>query len=130
MSIMPYFDEKDNSIFKCCSKFIKEFKVNLLLRASNATKDKGFNAYSVFAFLLSIVFTGKNLFVLLRDYHDQVPFGKDVVYRFLNKQTINWNIFVFSLSTLVIKKVKHLTSDERRVAYVIDDSPNACVLLS
>jgi len=123
MSIMPCFDEKDNSIFKCCSKFVKEFKVNLLLRTSNATKDKGFNAYGIFAFLLSIVFTGKNLFVLLRDNHDQVPFEKDVVYRFLNKQTINWNIFVFSLSTLVIKKVRHLTSEKRRVAYVIDDSP-------
>ena len=105
---------KDNAILQCCERFIKRFKIKHLLRKVNATKEKGFPAYSVFAFLLGLVFNGKNLYTTIATSGEKVPFGKDVVYRFLNKATINWNMFIFYLSVSIIKEVDVLTSTERK----------------
>lgn len=123
MTIMPNFEENDNAIFKCFESFIKRFHINQLLRLSNATKDKGIPTYDVFALLLGLVFTGKNLFTLLKNFHEKIPFEKDVIYRFLNKASINWELFLTRLSCEVIPEVDRLTSEQRRTALVIDDSP-------
>jgi hypothetical protein len=115
-------NEKDYAIFKCFEKFIKRFKVNQLLRKTGATKDKGFPAYEIFAFLFGLVFTGKNLYTLLADDKEKIPFGKDTVYRFLNKASVNWNLFLFNLSISVVSEVDILTSEDRKAAIVIDDT--------
>ena len=70
---------------------------------------------TLFQFLLTIAFTGKNLFRLLAtpDSPD-VPsgIGKDVVYRLLNCVTSNWRKFLLLLSTRVImQKLLPLTDD-------------------
>lgn len=122
MTIMPNGNEKDNSIVKCCEAFIKRFGINRLLRKANAGKEKGFPASSVFAFLLGLVFSGKNLYTLLTESKEKVAFGKDTVYRFLGNAGINWNMFLFWLSCAVITDVDKLTSDERKTALVIDDT--------
>ena len=114
MTIMPKEIEKDNSISECCEPFIKRFHVNKLLRMSNATKDKGYSAYDIFAFLLGLVFTGKNFYTLINHYRDKVTFGKDVVYRFLKKTNINWEAFLPNLSCGVVKEIDKLTSDDRK----------------
>ena len=123
MNIMPNKNEKDNTISKCCERFIKRFKVNKLLRRVNATKEKGIPAYEVFACLLGLVFSGKNLYSLLATAKGKISFGKDTVYRFLSKASVNWNQFLFSLSCSVAEEVNKLTSDERRSVLIIDDTP-------
>jgi hypothetical protein len=104
-------------------KFIKRFKINQLLRSSNATKDKGFPAHDVFAFLLGLVFSGKNFYNLQATAKEMVPFGKDAVYRFLNNASINWGMFLYRLSISVVRDVDKLTSKDRRTALIIDDTP-------
>jgi hypothetical protein len=54
--------------------------------------------------------------------HD-ADFSKDVVYRFLNSQFINWSTFLLNLSISIISnRVSGLTSPERLNAIVVDDS--------
>jgi hypothetical protein len=116
-------NEIDNSIFKCCAKFLKRFHVNKLLRDSNAVKEKGIPVYDIIAFLIGLVFTGSNLYTLLENNREKTYFGKDAVYRLLSKATINWEMFLFRLSCSVVPEVDKLTSDTRKTALVIDDSP-------
>jgi len=123
MTTISYENENDNAISKCCERFIKRFRINGLLRSSNATKVKGIPAYAVFAFLLGLVFSGKNLYTLLTTSKEKISFGKDVVYRFLSNASINWNLFLFNLSCSVVSEVDYLTSDERRTVLIIDDTP-------
>jgi hypothetical protein len=123
MTIMPNINEVDNSISESCEKFIKRFKINRLLRNANAAKEKGFPTSRVFAFLLGLVFTGKNFFNLLNNYPDKAPFEKDVAYRLLLKPNINWESFMFELSCSAVEAVDYLTSDERKSVLIIDDSP-------
>ena len=91
MTIIQKETETDNAILKCCQGFIKRFEINQLLRQANATKEKGIPAYEIFALLLGLVFSGKKLYALMVACQEKVPFGKDCVYRFLNKSTTNWN---------------------------------------
>ena len=123
MAIITNVNEKDYAIIKCCEKFIKRFKINSLLRRANATKEKGVPAYEVFAFLMGLVFTGKNFYTALATAKEKVPFGKDVIYRFYKKATINWNMFLLRLSISVVSEVDILTSEDRRTAIIFDDTP-------
>ena len=123
MTSIPKEQEKDYAIVKCFEKFIARFKVNQLLRRANATKEKGVPAYEIFAFLLGLVFTGKNLYTALATEKEKVPFGKDAAYRFLKRADINWNIFLLRLSTAAVSEINPLTSETRRTAIIIDDTP-------
>jgi len=123
MTIIPKETEKDYAIIKCCEKFITRFKINEKLRKVGATKEKGFPAYDVYAFIMGLVFTGKNLYTVLAYAKERIPFGKDTVYRFLNKASVNWNMFLFVLSIDAVSEIKKLTSDDRRCAIIIDDTP-------
>ena len=72
--------------------FFHNHKLGELLRQSNIRKDKGVSLDTLFQFLLTMTFTGKNLFRLLAtpDTPDMPPgVGKDVVYRFLNCMSSN-----------------------------------------
>ena len=123
MTIMPNENEFDNSIFVFCAKFITRFRVKHLLRQSNAKKNKGVPAHEIFAFLLGLVFTNKNFYTLIENCREKIYFGKDVVYRFLRNSSINWEMFLFRLSCSVVSEVDRLTSDARKAALIIDDSP-------
>lgn len=63
--------------------FFHNHKLGELLRQSNVRKDKGVSLDILFQFLLTMAFTGKNLFRLLNtpDTPDIPPgISKDVVY--------------------------------------------------
>jgi hypothetical protein len=123
MTIITNTKENDHTVPKFCSDFIKRFRVNQWLRCVNATKEKGIAAYEVFAYLLGLVFTGKNLYTLLEICEEKIGFGKDVAYRFLNKYTVYWEKFIQRLACAVIPEVNKLTSQDRKTALILDDSP-------
>jgi len=93
------------------------------LRSVGATKEKGVPPNELFLTLFGLVFTHKHLNTLFTVCRETLSFGKDAVYRFLSKPNVHWEKFVFRLSTAVIPEVSSLTSQERRCAFVIDDSP-------
>ena len=76
-------EDFDNAIFECCMPFFKRFNINGILRRFYAVKQKGVSAYVTFLFLIGLVFTGKNLYTLLKTEPERLDFEKDVVYRFL-----------------------------------------------
>jgi len=59
----------------------------------------------------------------MENCQERIYFCKDVVYRFLRNASINWKNFLFRLSCSVISEVDRLTSEDRRTALIIDDSP-------
>ena len=123
MTIMPETNEFDKSVVTLCEGFLKRFKVNRLLRNTNAIKCKGVPAYDIFAFLIGLVFTGMNMYTLIENSREKMYFGKDALYRLLNNARINWELFLLKLSCDVVHAVSHLTSEDRKSVLIIDDSP-------
>ena len=108
------------------SSFFHNHKLGDLLRQSNIRKDKGISLDALFQFLLTMAFTGKNLFRLLSvpDSPDMPSgIGKDAVYRFLNGVSSNWRKFLLLLSTrIVTQKLLPLTDDSTTKVLVADDT--------
>jgi len=106
--------------------FFHNHKLGKLLRQSNIRKDKGVSLDTLFQFLLTLAFTGKNLFRLLEVPDTPgIPFGirKDVVYRFLNCVSSNWRRFLLLLSTrIIIQKLLPLTDDSTTKVLIADDT--------
>jgi len=106
--------------------FFHNHKLGDLLRQCNIRKDKGVSLDTLFQFLLTVAFTGKNLFRLLAtsDTPD-IPsgIGKDVVYRFLNSVSSNWRRFLLLLSTkVIVQKLLPLTETSTTKVLIADDT--------
>jgi hypothetical protein len=123
MKIISQKNEYDNPAIESCSGFFKRFNLSKILRQCGETKKCGVLTNIVFLFLLGVVFTGKKLNTLMGHYREEIPFGKDVVYRYIDRPTVNWERTVFLAAKSVIPEIKKLTSDERKSALVFDDTP-------
>jgi hypothetical protein len=105
------------------NSFFHNHKLGKLLQQSNVRKDKGVSLDTLFQFLMSIAFTGKNLFRLLESSDIPVGIGKDVVYRFFNCVSPNWRKFLLLLSTrVIIQKLLPLTEDSTIKVLIADDT--------
>lgn len=121
-SILPDSYEKIQ-IQSSVTRFIKQFKVLHLLKECGFRKVKGFSLTGIIDFLLTLVFTHKNLFRTMASCKDSLPFAKDTAYRFLNDPRSDWRQFQLKLGTEIIKNhLIPLTSKERVRAIVVDDS--------
>src|SRR4030043_639155 len=84
-------------------QFFLNQKVGSLLKRSNIDKEKGVSPVSVFRVLVTLAFTGKNLFRTL-EAGGNCGMAKDTVYRFLNSVHTNWRRFLLLLSSRVISQ--------------------------
>jgi hypothetical protein len=100
----------------------KELKLGKLLNKSGIRKAQGASAYSVFQFLLLLVFQGKNLFRFLSSKHKEEACSKNTYYRFLNESKYNWRKFLYLLTATVTGYFNTLTRPERVNVLVLDDS--------
>ena len=113
----------ENRFTMTIENFFKKFSVGSILKASNAYKEKGVPCVQVFKVLFGLAFTGKNLFMNYEAENSDIPFARDVAYRFLNSMHINWQRFLYLLSAKIINHhLDPLTADDRADAFVIDDS--------
>jgi len=116
-------DYNEKQLSTTVNNFFKTFKIADILKQCNFYKDKGVPPLSVLKFLFILVFSGKNLYRYLQSSTTENPFGKDVVYRFLNSTCFNWLRFLFLLSQTVIKMhLYSLTSEDRENVLIADDS--------
>lgn len=105
------------------SSFFHNHNLGLLLRQSNIRKEKGVCLDTLFQFLLSLAFTGKNLFRLLEASDTPVGIGKDTAYRFLNSATANWRRFLLLLGTrVIVQKLLPLTAEATKKVLIVDDT--------
>jgi len=106
--------------------FFHNHKLGELLRQSNIRKDKGVSLDTLFQFLVTVAFTGKNLFRLFAAPDTaEIPagIGKDVVYRFLNCVSSNWRKFLLLLSTkVIVQKFLPLSDDATKKVLIADDT--------
>lgn len=123
MSIVSQKMNAENRFAITVDHFFKKFSLGSILKESNAYKEKGVPCVQVFKVLLMLAFSGKNLFMNYAAENHDIPFARDVVYRFLNSVHINWQRFLYLLSAKVINHhIDPLTADNRADAFVIDDS--------
>ncbi len=122
MNIMPEKSESSKVLKKRIEIFFCRFKINRILRSCGAVKEKGVSAYILFILLFELVFTKKNLYQQMST-NQELPFKKDSIYRFLEKGNVHWESIVRGVALSVIPEIKKLTSEERRNALIIDDTP-------
>jgi len=109
-----------------CENQIHQFflnqKIGSLLKRSNIDKEKGISPVSVFRVLVTLAFTGKNLFRTL-EAGGSCGMAKDTVYRFLNSVHTNWRRFLLLLSSRVIsQKLEPLTGAANMKMLIADDT--------
>ena len=109
-----------------CENQIHQFflnqKVGSLLKRSNIDKEKGISPVSVFRVLVTLAFTGKNLFRTL-EAGGSCGMAKDTVYRFLNSVHTNWRRFLLLLSSrLISQELEPLTGAANMKMLIADDT--------
>lgn len=123
MNTLSENEYKEKTLLKSISGFCKEYQVGKILKKSNAYKSRGIPVLEVLTYLLQLVYSKKSMYMNISNGSHDAEFSKDVVYRFLNSQFINWATFLLTLSVSVItNRVSGLTSPERLNAIVVDDS--------
>jgi len=109
-----------------CENQIHQFflnqKIGSLLKRSNIDKEKGISPVSVFRVLVTLAFTGTNLFRTL-EAGGSCGMAKDTVYRFLNSVHTNWRRFLLLLSSRVIsQELEPLTGTANMKVPIADDT--------
>ncbi len=117
--IVPEIAVVENRI----NSFFHNNNLGLLLRQSNIRKEKGVCLETLFQLLLSLAFTGKNLFRLLESPDSPDGIGKDPLYRLLNSVTANWRRFLLLLSTrVIVQRLLPLTDEATTKVLIADDT--------
>ncbi len=106
MAIITGNGEKSNEIENRYNIFIKRFRIPDKLRSVGAAKEKGVSVRLLFAFLLGLVFTRKNLYETMAGTRSKPEFCKNTIYRFLGMACINWEAFIRKLAAAVIPEVR------------------------
>jgi len=101
-------------------RFINKYGIVKTLRECGFRKEKGIGTFEIMLFLMSIVFTCKNLY--RKFISGEMDFGKDVIYRMLNSPQTNWRKFLLKISYKAYKFTRPLTSENREECFVLDDT--------
>ncbi len=104
------------------STFFKAQGIGQILRKANAYKSKGIPAVQVLIQLVTLIFTGKSMYMNKLNGTNDPGYGRDVVYRLLNSTHINWSTYLSNLAASVIVFLCGLTGDDRKNALIVDDS--------
>ena len=114
---------QNNDLNRSVDSFISQFEVVKHLYRCGAGKARGVAISVIFAYLLKLVFMNKSMYMQMHQGKFNEDFSKNAVYRFLDNPKANWQKYTVELSADIINNMlRDLTSNERRDAFVIDDS--------
>lgn len=102
--------------------FSKNFNIPKVLTKCNAVKEQGYLAVTVLLALMGAIFLRMPLSKILSKSEEVFNFGKDVAYRFLNNEKINWENLILLVALSVIQYLRGVTNERRKAAIVIDDT--------
>ena len=122
LSTIPENQAHENSINTRIDIFMKENKIYRNLQKSGISKVRGILTLRIFKLVFSLVFYGKNWYQLKRANKEDIPEGKDAVYRMLNESRFNWENFLSMITFSIASKISRLTSDKREKVLIVDDS--------
>lgn len=114
--------EQKNQLPKDVHIAFKELKILQHLRNAGITKGFGYSCSCLFQIIFALIFHHKNWYGLLQSSKGSLFPGKDSVYRFLNHSRYAWRHFLLFFSVYTIKKVRSLTSINRTIVFIVDDS--------
>ena len=123
MTIIAEKSYAEQSSIKSVSTFFNQYRIGSVLKNTGAYKQKGVPVSAIMQYLIALIYSGKSMF---QDMRSATPlaqgFCKDTVYRLLNMASVNWQAFLLSIALRVVKDIDMLTSENRRCAYIIDDT--------
>ena len=113
----------ENNLESSIQIFFKRFRIRSFLNRSHFVKTKGASCSAIFKFLFTIVFKQKSFCQIMNSSKTSPEFERDVVYRFLNSVSHNWEKFLSLLSSFVIQAFLFPLTDKNRVnVLIVDDS--------
>ena len=121
-SIISDLTGKENVVSSRIDQFFIQNAFSKLLKQSNFYKESGIPCVTILKELFSLVFTGKNLYRLLKMAPEELSFRKNTAYRFLNAGHYNWSKLLLLLVTRIITYIDSLTHDDRQSVLIVDDS--------
>jgi hypothetical protein len=114
-------NNSEKQVESTINRFCRTHQFGTRLKESNIKKINGHSCLSIFQFVFSLAFSGKNLWRYLE--RETGEFQKDTVYRFLNNPRYNWRILLLKLAQHIIKcTLLPLTSATREKVLILDDS--------
>jgi len=121
MARLPQQCDFENELSPMIGAFLRTFRVASLLRAVGGYKPSGIPVIAVFQKLFSLAFSGKTLFMALKEPSSDI--GKDTFYRFVNSCRINWFRFITLLSATIVREfISQATSENRVNVFIVDDT--------
>ena len=103
--------------------FFHNHLLGKLLRQCGIRKEKGISLEVLFQFLLSLAFTGKNLFRHMEPSGSFDGIFKDAAYRFQNSAKANWRRFLLLLGTrIIVSRLEPLTDGANLKVLIVDDT--------
>ena len=122
MNSIAYDVASSKEISSRIARFFSRFHIGGILKQCNAYKEQGVPALSVMMYLFQLVFRNRSMYLDMLTGGTSA-FAKDTVYRFRNSIRFNWTRYTTLLSAAVIRDaIDPLTSDDRKSAFIIDDS--------
>ena len=121
-SIVPEKYYAEQSVSTTISAFYHTMGIGNAWKRAYGSKQKGIPFPVIFLYLLQLVYTGKSMFEDLRSDRSLCVCSKDTVYRLLHTTTVNWTTFLLCIAAQVIRFLKGLSSEERKAAFVVDDT--------
>lgn len=121
-SIITDISNAEHAISSKIDTFFANFSISKLMKKSNFYKEGGIQCVVVLKEIFGLIFSGKNLFRILKMNPDDISFKKNTAYRFINSSSYNWTRLLLLLVTLIIEGINKLTSDDRVSVLIVDDS--------
>lgn len=122
MNSIAFDAENEKRFSSRIQKFFRRYQISGILKKCNAYKEQGFSVVTLIQYLFCLVFRNRSMFLDMQS--KKAPeFRKDTVYRLKNSTHIDWKRFTTLLASRVIgDTIEPLTSENRRNAFVVDDS--------
>lgn len=123
MEIITQTNQNLNAISNTITRFLKKYKLGMLLKFCNAYKSKGVPVISIFEYLLGMIFSNRSMYMNFLTQKYCPEFKKDTAYRLLNSPAIHWQKFTSLLAARVTNhSIVDLTDPTRDNVLILDDT--------
>jgi len=120
---MPRIVAEITTVENQIHSFFHNENLGQLPQQSNIRREKGAYLDTLYQFLLSLVFSGKNLYRLLESPDTPTGIGKDTAYRLLYSVTANWGRLLLLFSTrVIVQRLLPLTNETTTKVQITDDT--------
>jgi hypothetical protein len=121
-NIISVCEDNEQAFQSRIDRFFHHLKLSNVLQKCNFYKESGFSCVNVLKELFALVFRGKNLYRTLTAQRQEISFGKNTAYRFLNCGRFNWEKLLKIFMSRLVGEVDQLTADGRQSVLIFDDS--------